>query len=408
MEIKNSTYDCILFPNTKYTVKLDSNISNDVAVNLGGTVDTVNTNIFEITTPNELTNESLTLYGNGEIVNNVMLFHNQDDITTYEYFTGLKSCFEEELVTDENSSYYGKYRVKYDSGVDSRTFYLNSPLLKGDRIEEKDGKLYHYHKMGKVVLNGSESYNEQSDFVNQVNTIGFRRPFIDDGNADNGTDKGICSRFDIVNQTTLHISDIEGITQGYNSIYFRINRTRLSTQDVEGFKAWLQANPTTVVYELAEPYYEEISSSQKLIKSSSNNKLTFNTNIPLTSIQLKPYEEELTYLYKSTAYTVQFEADNNCLVNVTLGGTKLLNQSIVAGLNKIQITTPSTLLDNKLRLDVIGSCNISELVVTNSIQEFEYFEGIKSSFEDTPNDEVYNAEIIIYNAPVRFGKGGRL
>jgi hypothetical protein len=262
--------------------------------------------------------------------------------------------------------------------------------------------------MGKVVLNGSESYNEQSDFVNQVNTIGFRRPFIDDGNADNGTDKGICSRFDIVNQTTLHISDIEGITQGYNSIYFRINRTRLSTQDVEGFKAWLQANPTTVVYELAEPYYEEISSSQKLIKSSSNNKLTFNTNIPLTSIQLKPYEEELTYLYKSTAYTVQFEADNNCLVNVTLGGTKLLNQSIVVGLNKIQITTPSTLLDNKLRLDVIGSCNISELVVTNSIQEFEYFEGIKSSFEDTPNDEVYNAEIIIYNAPVRFGKGGRL
>ncbi|MBQ2409009.1 MAG: hypothetical protein II309_06205, partial [Bacilli bacterium] len=50
MEIKNSTYDCILFPNTKYTVKLDSNISNDIQVNLGGTVSTINTNIFEITT----------------------------------------------------------------------------------------------------------------------------------------------------------------------------------------------------------------------------------------------------------------------------------------------------------------------------------------------------------------------
>ena len=187
-----------------------------------------------------------------------------------------------------------------------------------------------------------------------------------------------------------------------------ISSSKLTSNDLAGGKQWLQANPTTVVYQLAEPYYEEISSSQKLIKSSSNNKLIFNTNIPLTSIQLKPYEEELTYLYKSTAYTVQFEADNNCLVNVTLGGTKLLNQSIVAGLNKIQITTPSTLLDNKLRLDVIGSCNISELVVTNSIQEFEYFEGMKSSFEDTLNDEAYNAEIIIYNAPVRFGKGGRL
>ena len=43
-----------------------------------------------------------------------------------------------------------------------------------------------------------------------------------------------------------------------NLIIFSIQKSRLSTQDKNGFKQWLQQNPTTVVYELAEPYYEPI------------------------------------------------------------------------------------------------------------------------------------------------------
>ena len=43
-----------------------------------------------------------------------------------------------------------------------------------------------------------------------------------------------------------------------NNICIIIFKSKLSTQDVNGFKQWLQANPTTVVYELAEPYYEPI------------------------------------------------------------------------------------------------------------------------------------------------------
>jgi hypothetical protein len=42
-----------------------------------------------------------------------------------------------------------------DYKEDNRTLYLNSPLLEGDEIVNKDGKLYHYHKMGKVVFDGS-------------------------------------------------------------------------------------------------------------------------------------------------------------------------------------------------------------------------------------------------------------
>jgi hypothetical protein len=131
-------------------------------------------------------------------------------------------------------------------------------LREWDSIEKHSNGKYYYHKRSEeVVLNGSERSEVQPDFTNQVNTIGFRIPNIVNGNTRIGTDIGICSHFNVVNQNILHISDVEAITQGYNSIYFRINRTKLPTQDVEGFKAWLQANNVTVVYQLAqEEVYE--------------------------------------------------------------------------------------------------------------------------------------------------------
>ena len=90
-----------------------------------------------------------------------------------------------------------------------------------------------------------------------------------------------------------------------------------------------------------------------------------------------PLEEELTYLYANTQYTLQFVSDKAITADITLGGTELLAQSIVQGLNRISITTPETLVDNKLIIDGVGT-NISEVVVTDTDREFRYFEGMKS------------------------------
>jgi hypothetical protein len=53
-------------------------------------------------------------------------------------------------------------------------------------------------------------------------------------------------------------TDIEGILINHNKdCILRLNKTKLPTQDATGFKQWLQANPTTVVYQLAqEEVYE--------------------------------------------------------------------------------------------------------------------------------------------------------
>ena len=97
--------------------------------------------------------------------------------------------------------------------------------------------------------------------------------------------------------------------------------------------------------------------------------------------------------------TIQFVSNRTTTADITLGGTSLLSQSIVAGLNRITITTPATLSDNKLVIDGVGS-NISEVVITDTDKEFGYFEGMKSVGE--------NGLKIYSGKPQRFGKGGRI
>ncbi|HBI7049147.1 TPA: hypothetical protein K8M72_000577, partial [Clostridium perfringens] len=49
---------------------------------------------------------------------------------------------------------------------------------------------------------------------------------------------------------------IASSTDNNSVIYFKILKSKLTTPDVNGFKAWLKANPTTVIYQLATPVTE--------------------------------------------------------------------------------------------------------------------------------------------------------
>ncbi|MDK0745657.1 BppU family phage baseplate upper protein [Clostridium perfringens] len=49
---------------------------------------------------------------------------------------------------------------------------------------------------------------------------------------------------------------IASSTDNNSVIYFKILKSKLTTPDVNGFKAWLKANPTTIVYQLATPTVE--------------------------------------------------------------------------------------------------------------------------------------------------------
>ena len=136
---------------------------------------------------------------------------------------------------------------------------LSSPLLNGDRIEVVDGKLCHYHKMGMVVFDGSndEEWYLQSN-INNNETYGY----ISQNNIYSDSSKVFCNTLPTVNGriTTNNGSNTLGIFAARSRSQIRIRVTHNDT--LIGVKQWLSENPTTVVYELAEPYYEDITPLQ--------------------------------------------------------------------------------------------------------------------------------------------------
>lgn len=137
----------------------------------------------------------------------------------------------------------------------------DAPLYEGDYIEiyaDGSGKLV--RAMAEVVFDGSADEvwliqrNKDSE-----NTICFR------ANSNVGAKSGavICNK--LVN-TSVANADIEGINNSLGSLNYEfiisINKARLSTLDSAGLNTWLQSNPVTVVYELAEPTETPLTAEQ--------------------------------------------------------------------------------------------------------------------------------------------------
>jgi len=138
---------------------------------------------------------------------------------------------------------------------------LNSPLLDGDRIEVVDGKLCHYHKMGKVVLDGSEGWGNYPS----ANGEKTQAIMYDIWNTQNDITKNIKKPNGIKYCDTIIVKD--GVSDTHHiwigdTIAIHLDKNKLSTIDTNGCIQYLQQNPTTVIYELAEPYYEDITPLQ--------------------------------------------------------------------------------------------------------------------------------------------------
>ena len=163
---------------------------------------------------------------------------------------------------------------------------LNSPLLKGDEIVCKEDGLYHYHKVEKELFDGSEDESwvkadtnwwgiplTNCSFSTSINTI---------------CDKLIPVSFD--NRNTMN-----SVYCGSEKLYTRVVANSLSE-----YKQRLQANPMTVVYELAEPYYEKISNEYGepiILEGYENGTLYIDSVIvPTTTVRYTPKMESFKTL----------------------------------------------------------------------------------------------------------------
>jgi hypothetical protein len=213
-----------------------------------------------------------------------------NDIYLFVYVTNNGVFIDQPMIHIEKSSVVEEYK---EPQLDKKPLlYYNpttdtweKPVLKEwDSIEKHyDGKYYYHKRSGEVVLNSSDDWKIRTDVTDDgVHTV-FS---LDASFKYNKTSSYmICNRFNAMpfGSATQAYSNGEGL--GYYIandskyiLYCVLSKSKLSSQDAAGFKAWLQANPTIVVYQLeTEEVYE------------------------CTSIDLMSYENETNFIVNAGA-----------------------------------------------------------------------------------------------------------
>ena len=184
-----------------------------------------------------------------------------------------------------------------------------------------------------------------------------------------------------------------GLYSGMGVVAIDLNPNTLVNKTLEGFKEYIRNNKINIIYPLQTPIYEELPIDPTLNTYNDTTHISNNSTIPCNmKIQNTGYN---AIIKPSTKYTVAFDTNKSGEVGINLGGAKVTTTNNVA-----TVTTPSTLVDDSLRLTGKGikasSVRLLEGDKTNWIPSF--FEGMKSSFEENlQEDESYKVEIISSN-----------
>ena len=163
---------------------------------------------------------------------------------------------------------------------------------------------------------------------------------------------------------------------------------------------YLERRSDGIYHVLNETSSYMVSSDDFVLDIFENSKLKVNTTVPLTLLTTTNYEEVVEGLKPETRYIIKFVSNRNGVLEyVDLGGKKIENAQVVAGLNTLSITTSEVLTHNSIIFDGMG-LGIKEVIITEYqssvlIDDIRYFEGTKSSYETEYNDltKKYNAVV---------------
>lgn len=127
-------------------------------------------------------------------------------------------------------------------------------------------------KIGKVVLNGTEAWSNRigdvtDDGINMIfslnNHIVYKKPSVMISSTKTYSSVGVVDAYS-KGEGFLYYNHTE-ISTSY-SLYIVVAKSKLSTPDLTGFRAWLASNPVTVFYELVTPTVDNM--SEKVIDGS--------------------------------------------------------------------------------------------------------------------------------------------
>ncbi|MGU8484969.1 BppU family phage baseplate upper protein [Clostridium perfringens] len=129
---------------------------------------------------------------------------------------------------------------------DKKDILIKEPLREGDYLYEDNGQVKVYRDVKQYTFTGDENISIRGEV--KENTMSFA--YVVKNNKSNAL---LCNNFKVLGGWD---KDEERIWLDGTNLMFHIQKSKLTTPDVNGFKAWLKANPTTIVYQLATPTVE--------------------------------------------------------------------------------------------------------------------------------------------------------
>ena len=202
---------------------------------------------------------------------------------------------------------------------DKRTVLLDSPLRKNDVLDLE--KLKITRNYGSATFNGSDSENWGVG-VSHTNSIVFYKGLSGSRKYTHSTPGSLlCDKF--IYNWNIWSNDEEGTRiDNHGAFQISLLKSKLETQDVAGFKKWLQSNPVTVVYALKTTTTEDI--------------------------EVSPTDNPLTSYTPSTTLTTNNNIKGNISADMptNLSGVITQQASLIAQLEDNLLQTQALLIDN--------------------------------------------------------------
>ena len=238
-------------------------------------------------------------------------------------------------------------------------------------------------RIEEVVLNGSENWAMYALDENFPDVAGFYHTHRGGKIASGVVNQNYIGSLPVFAQEKfpgkLTVNE-EGVGLS-DSRYVKISilKSKLSSIDSNGLKQWLQSNPMTIQYELADPVVTKINLSSTL--KSWNTTTHIYSEIPENTLYPILSHSNPTYpviLKPSTKYSIvansYSNSHTNSAVGFNLGGA---TASTTVGNRVTTITTPSTLSNELLTMSGRGNKLNNVMVIEGDVAGDEsYFEGI--------------------------------
>ncbi|MGV2640615.1 DUF2479 domain-containing protein [Clostridium perfringens] len=136
---------------------------------------------------------------------------------------------------------------------DKKYILIKKPLREGDYLYEDNGQVKIYRPTKQYTFTGDENFV----FYRQDENLYGVYFNLEDAKKESHT--VICNNFKtIIEGISSEKDECVLVGAGTGNVYILINKNKLTSQDITGFKSWLKANPTTIVYQLATPVVEVV------------------------------------------------------------------------------------------------------------------------------------------------------